>query len=81
VDPKKVILANQLYRLSAIGMNLAACVFVGLALGWLCRRYLHWGDWVVIAGILVGVVAGFTETIYEILRMTKTQKDKKHDGT
>lgn len=81
MDPKKVILANQLYRLSAIGMNLAACVFVGLALGWLCRRYLHWGDWVVIAGILVGVVAGFTETIYEILRMTKTQKDKKHDGT
>ncbi|GEM_PF-931960 len=71
MDPQKVVLGATLYRLSAIGMNLGACVFVGLGLGWLCRRYFHWGDWVVITGILVGVLAGFTESLREIRVLTR----------
>lgn len=74
-----MVLGSTLYRLSAIGINLGACILVGLGLGMLCRHYLHWGDWVVIFGIVVGVLAGFTETFRELNRLTKIQKGK-HDG-
>lgn len=78
MEPQKVVLGSTLYRLSAIGINLGACILVGLGLGMLCRRYFHWGDWVVIFGIVVGVLAGFTETIRELRRLTKLEKGKPH---
>jgi F0F1-type ATP synthase assembly protein I len=76
MDPKKVVLGATLYRLSAVGINLGACIFVGLGLGWLCRKYFHWGDWVVILGIVIGVLAGFFEGIQEIRKLTKQQNEQ-----
>jgi F0F1-type ATP synthase assembly protein I len=80
MDPQKVALSGTLYRLSCIGINLGACVLVGLGLGLLCRRYFHWGDWVVIFWIVIGVISGFTETIRELRRLNKDDKEKKPHG-
>jgi F0F1-type ATP synthase assembly protein I len=78
MDPQKVARGATLYRLSSIGINLGACVLVGLGLGLLCRRYLHWGDWVVIFWIVIGVIAGFSETVRELRSLNKADKETKH---
>lgn len=64
--PGPLPLSAALLRLSTAGITLAFCIFIGLGLGWLARRYLHAGDAAVIGGILLGVVAGFYQMIRDI---------------
>jgi len=45
-------------RLATAGFSLFGNIIVGLVLGLLANRYLHWG-WAVPAGILLGFIAGF----------------------
>lgn len=76
MDPKKIAYNVSLYRLSAIGINLGACLFVGLGLGLLAKKYLHLGNWVVVFGIVIGILAGFTESYREIRLLTADQMKK-----
>ncbi|TMC50065.1 MAG: hypothetical protein E6J20_17590 [Chloroflexi bacterium] len=50
---------------SGIGLQLAASVLVGLGLGYLADRVFHTSPWFLLAGLLLGVVAGG----YSVVRM------------
>lgn len=46
--------------------SLFAAVVSGLGLGWLLDRWLGTSPWLLVAGLVLGIVAGF----YEFLRIT-----------
>lgn len=53
--------------LSTVGITMALSVFVGFGLGYLLDRWLGTAPWFAVAGIVLGVVAGFREA-YQIIR-------------
>ena len=67
MDKGKLSSSANLLRLSTLGINFALCIFAGLGLGWLLKRYLHLGDWVMMAGFFTGILAGFF-TLMEALK-------------
>jgi F0F1-type ATP synthase assembly protein I len=45
---------------SSAGTDLAACIIVGLALGYLCQRFLPWSrPWGFLSFLFLGIAAGF----------------------
>ncbi len=71
MDPERVSLGAHLYRLSTLGITVAFCIFLGLGLGMLARKYLGWGNGAVLVGILLGVLAGFYEMVHELSMLKK----------
>ncbi len=67
MDQGKLSTGAHLLRLSTLGFNLVLCTFAGVALGWLARKFLGLGDWVLMVGFFFGIFAGFW-TVYEQLR-------------
>ena len=59
MDKGKLSTSANLLRLSSLGINFVLCTFAGVGLGWLARKYLHLGDWVIMAGFFFGVVASY----------------------
>jgi F0F1-type ATP synthase assembly protein I len=53
----------QLGRYSQIGLALPAATVIGWFLGKLLDRWLH-TSWLYLAGLLVGIMAGFIELIH-----------------
>jgi hypothetical protein len=76
MDPRKISVGAHLYRLSTLGITVAFCIFLGLGLGVLARKYLGGGDGAVLIGILVGVLAGFYQMVHE-LSLVKKDDEKK----
>lgn len=58
-------------QLSTIGIEMALTVFVGFGLGYFADSRLHTLPWFSLAGTLLGVVAGFWQTIRTIERSAK----------
>jgi ATP synthase protein I len=50
----------------AAAFSLFAAVVSGLGLGWLLDRWLGTSPWLLVAGLVLGIAAGF----YEFLRIT-----------
>ena len=50
----------------AAAISLFAAVVTGLGLGWLLDRWLGTSPWLLVAGLVLGIAAGF----YEFLRIT-----------
>lgn len=69
-DDQKQNMWRQIGRYSHLGFILPACVVVGLLIGSALDRWLH-TSWIMIAGLLVGCVAGFTELIREMIKASK----------
>jgi len=67
MDKGKLSTGANLLRISTIGLNFVGCTFAGLGLGWLLRHFLHLGDWVMIVGLLFGIVASYV-LLFEDLR-------------
>lgn len=61
---------RQVGHYSHLGFILPACVLVGYFVGAGLDRWLH-TSWIIVAGILLGCVAGFTELIREMLKASK----------
>ncbi len=59
MDKGKLSTGANLLRLSTLGITFVLCTFAGLFLGWLLKRFLHLGDWVMMAGFLFGVVTSY----------------------
>jgi len=74
MDPRRLSVGAQLYRLSTLGITVAVCVFLGLGAGVLLQKWFGWGDWVVLTGIVVGVLSGFAEMLRELMGL-KAPKD------
>jgi len=60
----------QFARYSQLAFALPAATVVGWLIGALLDRWLH-TTWLYLAGILLGIVAGFVELIRTVLRDTK----------
>ncbi len=53
----------QVARYSQLALVLPLCTAIGYAIGWvLNHKWLH-HDWIELAGLLFGIVAGFVELI------------------
>jgi len=60
----------QFARYSQLAFALPAATFVGWLIGTALDRWLH-TTWLYLAGILLGIVAGFVELIRTAMRDTK----------
>jgi F0F1-type ATP synthase assembly protein I len=58
-DQDKKSLAEEV-QASSVGTNLAACVIVGLVLGWACIHFFpRTGPWGFLIFLFLGIAAGF----------------------
>jgi F0F1-type ATP synthase assembly protein I len=56
-----------LARYSQLAFVLPAATFVGYIIGWLLDRWLH-TTWLYLAGLIVGIIAGFVELIRTVVK-------------
>jgi F0F1-type ATP synthase assembly protein I len=75
MDPRKLSTGAHLVRVSLIGLNFVISILVGLALGWGVQQLWHWGHWVIIVGILLGIVTGYY-LLFDDLRKLNAQSEK-----
>lgn len=54
-----------------LGWLMAACILVGLGAGYLMDRWLGTAPWLLIVGLLLGIVAAFVELLRTTARMGK----------
>jgi F0F1-type ATP synthase assembly protein I len=59
MDQRKLSTGANLLRLSTLGINFVLCTFAGLGLGWLVKKIFHLEDWVMIVGLLFGIVTSY----------------------
>jgi ATP synthase protein I len=52
-------------QVGSIGLVLAACIFIGTAIGVWLDRWLHTQPWLMLLFLLLGIVAGF----YNVMKM------------
>ena len=74
MDPRKLSTGANLLRLSTLGMNFALSIFVGLGLGWGATKLFHLGDWAIIVGMLLGIVASYA-LLFEDLKALNSPKN------
>jgi len=58
---------------SSIGIVLVVSTVMGYGLGLLLKRLFHFGEWVVMVGLLIGIVAGFVEMFRIVLQISKEE--------
>jgi F0F1-type ATP synthase assembly protein I len=77
MDQRKLSTSANLLRLSTLGINFSLSVFAGLFMGWGLNKLFHWGTWVIVAGMIVGVIASYV-LLFEDLRTlnANTTNDK-----
>ena len=51
--------AHMTAQASAVGITFAVAIVLGLALGWWLDQKLGTAPWLLLAGLLLGIVAGF----------------------
>lgn len=75
MDKGKLSTSANLLRLSTLGINFVLTTFLGAGAGWLLNHYLHWGPWVIIAGLLLGVFSSFYLVIADIREISPPPKN------
>ena len=53
---------------SGIGLQLAVTVLVGLGLGYLADRALHTSPWFLLAGLVLGILAGGYSVVRRLMK-------------
>lgn len=56
-------------------MNFALCTFAGFFIGWGINKLFNWGPWVIIAGIILGIVSSYV-LLFEDLKALNASTDK-----
>jgi F0F1-type ATP synthase assembly protein I len=69
LDKGKLSSSSHLLRLSLLGLNFAFSIFAGLGLGWGAQKLFHCGDWILIAGALFGILAGYYTLFIELKKI------------
>ncbi len=59
MDPRKLSTGANLLRISTLGLNFVFCTFAGLGLGWVLQYFFHLGDWVMMAGLFLGIITSY----------------------
>lgn len=73
MDKGKLSSGADLLRLSTLGINFVGCTFAGLGLGWLAKRFLHLGDWVIVVGLVFGVLCSYVMLFRDLSKLDKTK--------
>ena len=69
MDKGKLSASADLLRLSTLGLNFVLCNFAGVGIGWLLNHYCGVGDWVIIAGLFLGIVAGYRILVEDLKKL------------
>jgi ATP synthase protein I len=56
----------------SVGLVLAACIFIGLAIGVWLDRWLHTKPWLMLIFLMLGIVAGF----YNVIKVLPSKNRK-----
>lgn len=59
MDSGKLSTSAKQLRLTTLGLNFSFSIVVGLAMGWGAKKLFHLGDWVIMAGILLGILSSY----------------------
>jgi F0F1-type ATP synthase assembly protein I len=74
MDKGKLPAGANLLRLSTLGINFVLCTFAGLGIGWLLNRFLHLGDWVVMAGFIFGIITSYVLLIENLRALNRDSR-------
>jgi len=74
MDKGKLSTGAILLRLSTLGINFVLCTFAGLGLGLLAKKFLHLGDWVIVVGLVFGIVTSYA-VLFQDLKMINKDVD------
>jgi ATP synthase protein I len=75
MDKGKLSASADLLRLSTLGLNFVLCNFAGVGIGWLLSHYCGVGDWVVIAGLFLGIVAGYRILVMDLKKLNAKKNE------
>lgn len=78
MDPRKLSTGANLLRLSTLGINFALSIFVGLFLGWGINRLFHWGNWVIVAGMVLGIISSYVLLFQDLKDLNSPPDDQSH---
>jgi F0F1-type ATP synthase assembly protein I len=59
-------------------MNFALSIFAGLFIGWGINKLFHWGSWVIVAGMILGVISSYVLLFQDIKALNVPADDKSH---
>jgi len=76
MDPRKLSTSANLLRLSTLGINFSLSIFAGLFLGWGANKLFHWGNWLIIAGMLLGVISSYVLLFDDLKKLNEPPSDK-----
>jgi F0F1-type ATP synthase assembly protein I len=78
MDQRKLSTGANLLRLSTLGMNFALSIFVGLFMGWGVHKLFHLGNWVIIAGMILGIISSYVLLFQDLKALNAPADDKFH---
>jgi len=73
-------LQRDLAQAGSLGFTLVALVLVFTGLGYVLDRWLHTRPWLMVAGVFVGFVLGFTYLVVVMFADSSGVRDRKKPG-
>ena len=80
MDQRKLSTSANLLRLSTLGINFSLSIFVGLFMGWGLNKLFHWGTWVIVAGMILGVISSYVMLFEDLKTLNANTPNDKNDG-
>ncbi len=68
--------AHMTAQASAVGITFAVAIVLGLALGWWLDKKFGTGPWCLLAGLMLGIAAGFKNLFTFSARLDRLSKKK-----
>jgi F0F1-type ATP synthase assembly protein I len=59
-------------------MNFALSIFVGLFMGWGVHKLFHLGNWVIMAGMILGIISSYVLLFQDLKALNTSADDKSH---
>ena len=70
---------KSLGELASIGMTLVLCTVIGLSAGYWGDRWLGTSPWLMLGGLLLGIVAGFVNLFRSVKTAERQMNKSDHD--
>jgi F0F1-type ATP synthase assembly protein I len=80
MDQRKLSASANLLRLSTLGINFSLSIFVGLFMGWGLNKLFHWGTWLIVAGMILGVISSYVMLLEDLKTLNANTPDDKTNG-
>jgi len=70
---------RSLGELASIGMAMVLCTVIGLGAGYWADRWLGTSPWLMLAGLLLGIAAGFVNLFRSVKTAERRMSKSEHD--